>query len=269
MNHLLTALLLTSTLIAMEEVVVEEEPNELPLALSEEAQNSRLFIKNFTEQPLLIKYVDNEKRLKRVVRKNNILYLCSPLLLSSVKVFPYGKYRGNVNIESMTGGIAKQPDNAGEILTCIIKETPLDIFLNVQPHEGFGSTLLPFYYSVNSKPKGENYDLPTSLKEVFPHVKKLVIGDTSIIASFTSPGTITSRYFLNIPEGSSEESIKYAYKAMKLLWEQQNDELGKVVNNLLDTSYKILIDGIRLQEEEDTLHKLASTLFARNKKEEN
>ncbi len=215
MKHLLTALLLTSTLIAMEEIVVDK----LPLALSEEAQNSRLFIKNFTEQPLLIKYIDNKKTLERVVRKKSILYLWSPLLLSSVKVFPYGKYRGNVNIESMTGGIAKQPDNAGEILNCIIKETPVDISLNVQPYEGFGSKLLPFSYLVTSKAKEENLDLPTSLKEVFPHVTTLV------------------------------------------------NELGNLVNALLDRSYKILIKGIRLQEEEGTLHKLATTLFASTNKE--
>ena len=70
MKHLLTALLFTSTLGAMEEEVLKEktvQPNTIPLALQEEAKESRLFIRNFTDKPLLIKYIDNNKRLKRQV----------------------------------------------------------------------------------------------------------------------------------------------------------------------------------------------------------
>lgn len=242
-----------------EVVAVVEEA--LPLALSEDAQQSRLFINNSTDQAVLIKFTNNSKLLQRIVREKSSLYICSPLLLSSIKVFPHGKYKGKANIESMTAGIAQQPDKSGEILSCIIKEKKVDVYLNILLPKGISSVFSSFGYEIQSQRTDTLQALPATLEEVFPYIKILVASSKGILSTFTSSEKISPRHFLSVPEEASEDSIEYAYHAMKSLWQNQKNDLGKQVNNFLDKSYEILIQQIRLKEKEAALDQLTHQFF--------
>ncbi len=227
MKHLLTILLFTSSAIAMDTEVVkqpeaqevlpappkqnnkppvakdkQEEELPLPLAQNDQAHASRLFVRNTAEHPLLIKYTKNGIELRRVVRSTTTLYICPPVLLSSVKVFLHGKYKGKSNIETLSMGLLSQQDLAGKILSRVIKETPVDIYLEVSLPKGLKGAVSSFGFDVNSQPTDNNLALPETLEYVFPHAHSL-INKGSVLLSITGYDFIALRHFLNVPEDAS------------------------------------------------------------------
>ncbi len=279
MKQLFIAILLTSPTYAMEaDTVILEDgqvssipsvpetellpsednpPEPIPLAQSKEAQESRFFVTNHTSEPALLKYTVDKTSLKRVVRAHTTLYICAPVLLSSVTIFPHGWLKGTVNIESITGGVAKQPEQAGKILASVIKETPVDIFLDIILPQGISGTFSSFNLLISSERKNANYKLPATLEEALPYVSKLASGEKGLLSSITN-GTVDPRHILSVPDDASEESIITAYKAIKHIWQDRVDPLGTVINQLTDTSYAILVDRIRLREKEAAFQQLVA-----------